>query len=249
MKSGILQKNSGAVMLEFIVVMPLYLFMLGLLFIYGEVVLFNNRVLQMNRILAYANISDQIIKDFIIDVHNGVSLFNFKYIVVNPDYPANGGYNVTETDFAKLNGTYSYVEDISLPSGIQGLLLLPAILENPGSAATKYPKFSLGYQAETYEYLMHWTVKRYPEWYKHNGRDVRRQMGKVAGSIKNCDSLRYYKQAAFYFSDAFSATMPYPVTMTSNDENTSAGPNYDFDLEITINPRIFGTFFTDGDRR
>ena len=231
-------------MLEFVIVMPLYLFMLGLLFIYGEVVLFSNRILQSNRILAYVNASSfsQILDGFIKDEDNGVSLFDVGGITKESDYTASSGNYTSKTDFGKLKGAYAYADEIGFPSGMQGLLLLPAILEDPKSAKTEWPKLSLGKEAQSRKCLMHWNLLRNETWNKHNGTDVRKPMGKLVGSKRSCDEMRYYEEARDYSSHADSCINSYPVIMAHDNNAMSWGTGFGFGS--SPERRYFGSFFS-----
>jgi hypothetical protein len=246
---GIFGNNKGVVMMEFIVVLPIYLFLWGLLYIVGEVALMNDRILQIGRFVAYVESpdSDLITRmwHFLLDADEKDYKGYFGSLPSGEAVPVslpNADFT-TANDFASFRGSYVVMSNVQPPPGIRGMLALPGLFaqETPDPQKNSLDAYvhgngiALGSQSLKTTRTMHWSIQRFDGDSEGGWHVIRPPMWMVVNEVVD----GHYKAAQGYLQNCFS-TLGTPIVM---DKTTSTGPSQTIGDVPNYN-RILGTFFS-----
>ena len=254
MKTFIRQINkhqAGVMLMEMLLVMPLYMLVFGGIYYLGESVLMDNRILLTGRSKGYLalhlsveNAFEEVMRHFQDKDgslrNDGAEMAALAYYTDNPTL-------VTETPWGAVVNSYATLKEVPLPIGIEGMLRMGDSLFRPDAPPdnVKYT-MSFGTRQETESSLRHWLVARVaklPDSRPHMG-DIVSASESVQGGSGNAryqeNNCKYYTKSVNYVYHAVAAISENWLLAKSNGEQAPDQSKW----ESYFYPRAYVTFFS-----
>ena len=137
---------SGVVMMEFVIVLPLYLFLWAFADLAAQYLLAEGKILCARRyaawILAANPDSPQALDDFVFSDHpSGLDLLLKGNL--SAEFFHGSEHAESDTGWGLFVGGHLQLTGLKLPDSIRGMLLLPALFEDPSSLADEEKRFTV----------------------------------------------------------------------------------------------------------